>query len=251
MRINFNISGQKNSHKQWHSHSLHQEESIATALWNLTTTVSSQWVTSRQVYRGHNFGGLRGYPPAFIQKSFVPTMLCPAWIPKYHGVSSREARISRWTPRATTPSSYRESQGTPKWQYQLQQLHLSQGFSSTPLTTYDTRRAPSHTLQHQFVQEKDITPLRMGNVATPHECLHALFNHTLNFCRIVRCIFGGWVQDGEPCMTCWMSSMERICMICCAASCEGAHGPTRWSGTGHSPVYTPSLDLLLSAGHKL
>ena len=135
-------------------------------------------------------------------------------------------------------ASYRESQGTPKWQYQLQQLHLSPDFSSTPLTTYDTWLVPSYTLQHQFVQEKGITTLPMGNVATPHKCLRALFNHTLNFCRIVRCVFGGWLQDGEPCMACWMSSMERICMICCTVSCEGAHRPTLWSRTGHSRLHT-------------
>lgn len=144
-------------------------------------------------------------------------------------------------------AGYRESQGAPKWQYQPQQLHLSPDFSSTPLTTYDTSLAPSYTLQHQFVQEKGIIPLPMGNVATPHEHLHALFNHTFNFCRIVRCVFSGWVQGGEACVAC----MERICMICWVASCEGAHRPMLWSRTGHSPGCTPSLDLLLSAGNKL
>lgn len=84
-------------------------------------------------------------------------------------------------------------------------------------------------------------------MATPYKWLHTLSNLTLNICKIVRRVFGVWVQDGEPSMACWMSSMERICITCCKALCEGAHCPILCSRTGHFFVYKPSLDLLLSS----
>lgn len=62
-----------------------------------TAKSSPPLLAGNQQANWHNFDGLRGYPPAFVQKSSVSARLCLVWILKYHTLFWQEDANSEYT----------------------------------------------------------------------------------------------------------------------------------------------------------